>query len=98
VAVASTGSEALRRASEVQPDVALVDIDLGPECGFDVAQRLAGAANANPSPVILISAYPQREFADLIEASPAIGFVSKPHLSARAIRELLAGNLDVGPA
>lgn len=96
VAVASTGDEALRRAREVQPDVALVDIDLGRECGFDVARRLVEAADGNPSHVILISAYPEADFADLIDDSPAIGFVSKSDLSARAICELLAHNVDVG--
>jgi hypothetical protein len=35
--------------------------------------------------VILVSTYAERDFAPLIESSPALGFVSKAHLSAKAI-------------
>jgi hypothetical protein len=37
----------------------------------------------------LISSHAEEEFAELIEASPAIGFVAKSDLSAEAIRALL---------
>jgi hypothetical protein len=39
--------------------------------------------------VILMSTYHPDDFAELIEASPAEGFLSKSALSASAIRELL---------
>ena len=45
VGVASTSSDALRYANELQPDVALVDIVLGDESGVDLAQRLARRAD-----------------------------------------------------
>jgi DNA-binding NarL/FixJ family response regulator len=86
VGVAGTRAEALLVAAEMQPDVVLVDVDLGQESGFDLAQDLAASANVR---VVLISAYPEAELADLIAASPAAGFVSKAHLSARAVAELL---------
>jgi hypothetical protein len=41
--------------------------------------------------VILISTYAERDFCELIETSPAIGFLSKPDLSAQAIREICGG-------
>jgi two-component system, NarL family, nitrate/nitrite response regulator NarL len=53
VGVASSSAEALQRATALQPDVRLVDIDLGGENGFDVARLLP--RDANPAPVILIS-------------------------------------------
>ena len=81
--VATTGSEAVALASELQVDVALVDIDLGDEDGFTVARQLSGAR------IILISTYAEADFADLIAESPAIGFISKSDLSRRAIDELL---------
>ncbi|MEV1177155.1 response regulator [Nonomuraea sp. NPDC049784] len=91
VGVASTGAEALARFEELRPDIALVDIDLGGESGFDVAQRLMEARNGNPASVILISAYEESDFADLIPESPAIAFLPKSDLSARTIHELLGG-------
>jgi CheY-like chemotaxis protein len=89
VGVASSCAEAVRMAGELRPDVALVDIDLGDESGFDVARRLAGADGGALSPVVLISAYPEGDFADLIAASPAVGFLSKSDVSATNIRDVL---------
>jgi DNA-binding NarL/FixJ family response regulator len=89
VGTASTTAEAVALAQEVTPDVALVDIDLGEESGFDVARRLTEEEGNEDLRLVLISAYAESDFADLIAASPAIGFLSKPDLSANAIRELL---------
>jgi CheY-like chemotaxis protein len=93
VSVASNGPEALRRARELQPDAVLLDIDLGGESGFEVARRLdreAGTAGR----VILISTHAEQDYADLIEASPAVGFLPKADLSASAIQAMLAGRGD----
>jgi CheY-like chemotaxis protein len=89
VAVVSSGADAVRRAEELRPDVTLVDIDLGDESGFDVARQLARPPGGEPSPVILISAYAEQDFIDLINASPAVGFLSKSSLTAKAVSDLL---------
>jgi len=90
VGVASTGSEALRRARELDPDVVLVDIDLGPESGFDLAAQLTSNGDAPVPTVILISTHAEHDFADLIADSPAAAFVSKADLSAAAIQDVLS--------
>ena len=89
VAFAATSDEAVEQASALRPDVALVDIDLGTERGLDVAQRLAGLPHGGP-PIVLISAESGSELAELVDASGALGFVSKTDLSGDAIRTLLA--------
>jgi CheY-like chemotaxis protein len=89
VGVASTGAEAVRRAAELHPDVTLVDIDLGADSGFEVARRLFDDPSVDPGQLILISAHDEDDFVDLIEASPAVGFLVKPTLSAIAIESLL---------
>jgi CheY-like chemotaxis protein len=89
--VASGSHEAVRLARELRPDLALVDIDLGEESGLDVAGRLrADEPGALVDAVILISTHAQDEFAELIAASPAVGFIAKAELSADAIEALLA--------
>jgi DNA-binding NarL/FixJ family response regulator len=93
VGVASSSEEALQRARELQPDLTLVDIDLGEESGFDLAERLS--PSAKPSPVVLISTHDERDFTDLIAASPALGFVAKSDLSGPAIHAVL-GRTDNG--
>ena len=94
VGVASSCAEAVQLAGRLHPDVALVDIDLGDESGFDVARSLAGAGGPELSPVVLISAYPEGDFDELIAASPALGFLAKSSVSAESIRALL----EEGPA
>jgi CheY-like chemotaxis protein len=86
VGIASTSAEALQLAGELRPDAILVDVDLGEESGFDLAQQLAAAGGP---PVVLTSAYPETELADLIAGSPAVGFVPKSELSARVVSDVL---------
>ncbi len=87
--VASSGIEAIRRVEELRPDVVLLDIDLGGQSGFDVAERMHSDGAPAPPRIILISTHVEQDYADLIAASPAIGFVAKADLSASAIRDLL---------
>jgi DNA-binding NarL/FixJ family response regulator len=90
VGVTMDGEEALRCIEAVKPDITLIDIDLGPECGFDVAGPLherAGAAAQ--STLIMMSAHPIEDFADILAARPAVGFITKSSLSAQAIHALL---------
>jgi CheY-like chemotaxis protein len=89
VGVASTAAEAVRVAAELHPDVTLLDIDLGGESGFEVARRLADDPALDPGLLIMISAQDEDDVADLVEASPAIGFLGKPALSAVAINRLV---------
>jgi CheY-like chemotaxis protein len=94
VAVATTSAEALRRVDELRPDVILVDVDLGPESGFELARHIAAPTRAARPPVVLISASPQQDLVELIDDSSAIGFVSKSDLSGQAIGRLLATTPD----
>jgi DNA-binding NarL/FixJ family response regulator len=96
VGVAATGAEAVRLMDEVEPDVILIDIDLGAESGFDLARRLADALNRAGSRSILISTHDEADFGNLIDSSPAIGFLPKSDLSATTIRRLLAGTQAEG--
>lgn len=89
VGVAATSAEAVASARELRPDVALIDVDLGDESGIDLAWELSSNAHTNPARLILISAYPEADLRDLVDASPAVGFLSKSRLSARAINALL---------
>lgn len=91
VGVALTGADAARLAGALRPDVCLVDIDLGDESGFDLARRLADRGDYTPR-VVLISAYPERDFLEMIADSPAVGFLPKPEISAARIEALLAAD------
>jgi DNA-binding NarL/FixJ family response regulator len=84
----ATSSElALELAASLEPDLALVDVELSDEDGIALGNELAGIASTR---VVLISAYEQDEFADLISESQAVGFLPKRDLGATAIVDLLA--------
>ena len=87
VGVAADSASAIRLATELLPDVTLVDIDLGDEDGFELARRLHAIPGA--SRVILVSTHAEEDLAQLLERSPALGFIAKARLSAQAIRDLL---------
>jgi DNA-binding NarL/FixJ family response regulator len=92
VGVAMTAGEGLQGAEELQPDVVLVDIDLGIDSGFALARALADGGGAVASNVILISTHSEEDFADLVAESPALGFLAKSDLSADALRHILDGH------
>lgn len=83
---ASDGAEALRLARKLEPDVVLVDVQLGAEDGVEVTRRLTASAHAPR--VILISSHSQDDLVELIADSPAAGFLPKSALGARAIARL----------
>jgi two-component system nitrate/nitrite response regulator NarL len=87
VGVASSSATALGLAAQLDPDVILVDINLAGESGFDLAALLAARDQA--APVILISTHSEGDLAELIAASPALGFLPKSELSAESIRAVL---------
>jgi DNA-binding NarL/FixJ family response regulator len=88
---AGSAADAHRQITELRPDVALIDIDLGGESGFELARQLRAEPGEAAVPhVILISTHDEAEYADLIQASSAIGFLAKSDLSAASIRRMLA--------
>jgi DNA-binding NarL/FixJ family response regulator len=87
VGVASNLEDAIAIADFYRPDVALVDVDLGVEDGLDVARALA--TSEEPVTVIMISAYAEADLRELLDGSPAVGFLSKSALSRTAIDDLL---------
>jgi CheY-like chemotaxis protein len=90
VGVASTIAEALRQARALRPDVILVDIGLGDESGFDLARLLARDGQVGQgADVILISTGAEADYSELIDESPAAGFLPKSELSARGISRIL---------
>ena len=89
VAVAQNGDDAVRLATQLDPDVTLVDIELGRESGFDAVRRLIQEADLAPSTLILISTHGEEDYAERISASSAGGFLPKIRLSGAAIRDQL---------
>jgi len=85
----TNSADALRSVDALRPEVVLVDVSLGEENGFDLAWMLDGDHHADGAAIILISTRSRTELAELIDRSPARGFIAKADLSGDAIRKLL---------
>jgi DNA-binding NarL/FixJ family response regulator len=92
VATATNQQDALEQAEEARPDVVLVDINLGAESGVDLSRRLVERFPDLRSRIVLISTLDEEDIVELIAEAPAVGFLPKTRLSARAVRDLVDGN------
>ena len=87
--VASSIAQALRQARALRPDLILVDIGLGDESGFDLARLLARDGHGGSADVILISTGAETDYREMIDDSPAAGFLAKSELSVQGISRIL---------
>jgi CheY-like chemotaxis protein len=88
--VASTSAEALARVRELEPDVAIVDVDLNGESGFDLVWQLAATSDGPPTRTILTSTHSESDLAELVAVTPVLGFTTKNELSADVICDFVA--------
>jgi DNA-binding NarL/FixJ family response regulator len=87
VGVATTAAQAVQLAEERGPEIALVDVELREEDGFEVARQLV---TAQPElRVIMISTHSEDDLATLVAQSPALGFLAKSRLTPAAVRALV---------
>jgi DNA-binding response OmpR family regulator len=86
---ASSSAEALELMQTLHPDVVLVDVELGPESGFDLAHQLR--MQSSDVGIILISSHDGTVLEELVVGGPAVGFLPKGELAVTAISDLLAG-------
>lgn len=84
---AENSADAASLAQDIAPQLALVDVVLGDEDGIRCARRIK--ALSPQSRVVLISAYPDREFRRLGLEAGAVAFVDKKDLDAAALRQLI---------
>jgi DNA-binding NarL/FixJ family response regulator len=79
--------EAVRLAESVKPNLALIDVVLTDEDGIYCTRRVKAVSPTTR--VVLISAYPDREFHRLGLNAGAIAFLDKKDLDAAAVRQVI---------
>ncbi len=84
---AGTAAEAAHLAERHAPQLVLIDVILGDEDGIRCARRIK--AVLPESRVVLISAYPDREFRRLGMEAGAAAFVDKKDLDAATVRQMI---------
>jgi DNA-binding response OmpR family regulator len=75
---ASTGEEALRRVSEIRPDVVLLDIMLPGMDGIEVCRRLCAQPSLAGIKVVMVTALDNEETRRAARAAGAMAYWVKP--------------------
>ena len=75
VVEAADGEQAVRLAREVHPDLAILDIKMPVKDGLAAAQEISEERIA---PVLILTAYSQRELVEQAAESGAMGYLVKP--------------------
>jgi DNA-binding NarL/FixJ family response regulator len=88
VGEAENGVTGLRQATELDPDVVLLDVQLPDFDGFEVATRLSQRNGGGPA-VVLTSSRDGSDFGPLVVQSGARGFIPKAELSGAALKAVL---------
>jgi DNA-binding NarL/FixJ family response regulator len=91
VGQAVDGEEAIRKAKESNPDIILMDISLPGGSGVEVTRKIK--ALLPKVRVYLFSAYEVDEFREIIDNSPADGFIQKSCLKPELI-EMIQKELE----
>lgn len=86
VGEAGDGGTALRAASELGPDVVLLDVRLPDRSGIEVARLIRDGPK--PPAVVLTST---ADYAHAVPSCGAQGFVPKTHVSGATLRAAMAG-------
>jgi len=80
-------AEALSLGEQIQPQLALIDVVLEEEDGIQCARRLR---NVSPlTRMVLMSAYPDREFRRQALSAGAIAFLDKKDLDTASVRQVV---------
>jgi DNA-binding NarL/FixJ family response regulator len=88
VGEAADGAAAIARASDLRPDVVLLDVQLPDIDGFEVARRLRD--REHPSRVILTSSRSRSFYRRRLAENGAPAFVPKSELSGPALERHIA--------
>jgi DNA-binding NarL/FixJ family response regulator len=87
VGEAGDGRSGVDAAARLRPDVVLLDIQLPDIDGFRVADCIC--VNGSSPAVVLISSRAREDLKEMVEASPARGFIPKSELSGAALEALI---------
>jgi DNA-binding NarL/FixJ family response regulator len=100
VAEAADGTEAIRLARQLRPDVCLIDIRMPGKDGIEVTRAVAGPGVPDPLRVVIVTTFDLDEYVYGALRAGAAGFVLKgasPALLAEAVRAAHAGDALISP-
>ncbi|MCP4138911.1 MAG: response regulator transcription factor [Chloroflexi bacterium] len=89
---ADSALSAQRLSQKIQPQLAFVDVVLGEDDGIRCARRIK--AVSKETRIVMISAYPDREFRRLSMEAGAVAFLDKKDLDARSLKQVVEDMIE----
>jgi DNA-binding NarL/FixJ family response regulator len=89
---ADSSLSAQRLSQQVQPRLAFIDVVLGDDDGIRCARRIK--AVSEHSRIVMISAYPDREFRRMSMEAGAVAFLDKKDLDAGSLKQVVEDMMD----
>ena len=86
VGTLSSGSSVIATAARLNPDIILLDVDLGDTNGFHVAEQLRGSGC--PARIVFLSVHESPDFVEEADALGAAGYVSKAQIDRDLVKTL----------
>jgi DNA-binding NarL/FixJ family response regulator len=78
---------AQRLSENIQPDLAFVDVVLGEDDGIHCARRIKSVSKSTR--IVMVSAYPDREFRRLSMEAGAVAFLDKKDIDANSLKQVV---------
>ena len=88
VGEAEDGGSALEQVERLRPALVVLDVQLGQDDGFEIAERLA--ARPEPPAVVMVSTHDAAGYAAQLARTTACGFIAKADLSGDRLAAMLA--------
>ncbi|MBL8091025.1 MAG: response regulator transcription factor [Anaerolineales bacterium] len=85
-------AEALSLSKQVQPQLSFIDVFLNDEDGIQFARKLK--TNSPLTHIVIISAYPDREFRKQAQSAGVIAFLDKKDLDKESMRQIIEDALQ----
>jgi len=93
VHAASTGSQAIKMASDIHPDIIVMDITMPEMDGYEATTHIKNDPDLKKTPIIFLTGKSAEEDAGRAFAKGGLTFVRKP-FSNQQIRDLVSLTLD----
>jgi CheY-like chemotaxis protein len=88
------GYEAMEKLQETKPDLIILDVLMNMVTGDAFFLNIKNIPEYADIPVIIITAYSEKQYANLKQTDPNLTFIEKPHLTKERLLDEVEKKID----